>query len=148
MKGKVEALWIKRAHRGAMDPVFRVDAVENGGIEGDANFGRGRRQVTVIEKEVFDRITEQLPGVDPVMRRANVMVSGIRLRDARDEILFLGDAQLRLLGETRPCERMDEQLEGLTAALEPDWGGGAYGIVLTGGRIEVGDVARLAETAK
>ena len=46
--GRVEALWIKRAKRGPMDRVESFDLVEGKGIDTDANFGRGRRQVTVI----------------------------------------------------------------------------------------------------
>jgi len=145
VSGRVEALWIKRAHRGVMDPAPEVMIVAGKGIQSDANYGRARRQVTVIEKEVFDRIAADLPGADPAMRRANVMVSGVRLRDARGRVLTLGGVRIRLLGETRPCERMDEQLPGLIAALEPDWNGGAHGIVLDDGRIAVGAEASLDE---
>ena len=52
--GKLEAIWLKRAHGGPMDPVSEASIEANGGLVGDANFGRSNRQVTVIEKEVFD----------------------------------------------------------------------------------------------
>jgi MOSC domain-containing protein YiiM len=141
MSGRVEALWIKRALRGVMDPVDEVTMVENGGIENDANFGRSKRQVTVIEKEIFDAIAKDLPNVTPSMRRANVMVSGIELNKTRDQILTLGDVRILIHGRTRPCERMDAQLPGLTAALDPEWYGGAYGVVLNDGAIRLGDPA-------
>lgn len=141
--GRVEALWRKRAHRGVMDPAEEAGFVEGEGIEDDANRGRSKRQVTVIEKEVFDRIAEELPGVEPSMRRANVMVSGIRLRESRGKTLRLGDVRIRIFGETRPCERMDAQVPGLTAALAPGWHGGVYGEVLDDGTVRVGDEAAL-----
>ena len=145
MSGKVEALWMKRAHRGPMDPVDAVTLVEGKGIADDANFGRSKRQVTVIEKEVFDRIQDELPDVKPYMRRANVMVSGLTLEGTRDRILTLGGVRLRIHGETRPCERMDAQVQGLTAALDPNWNGGIYGVVLGDGEIRVGDEATIEE---
>ena len=144
MTGRVEALWIKRAHRGVMDPVDDVRFVENGGIDNDANFGRSKRQVTIIEKEVFDAIADTLPGVDPAMRRANVMISGVQLNETRDQILTLGNVRIHIHGRTRPCERMDEQLPGLTKALVPEWYGGAYGVVLNDGEIKIGDEASLS----
>lgn len=147
MSGRVEALWLKRAHRGPMDPVEAVTLVQGEGIERDANRGRSKRQVTVIEKEVFDRIAADLPGVEPYMRRANVMVSGVRLKETRGQVLKLGNVRLRIFGETRPCERMDAQVQGLTAALDPDWNGGVFGVVLGDGQIRVGDEADLARDA-
>jgi MOSC domain-containing protein YiiM len=72
------------------------------------------------------------------------MVSGIRLENTRNQVLHLGDVRIRLIGETRPCERMDAQVPGLTAALDPHWNGGAYGVVLDDGEVSVGDEARLA----
>ena len=46
---------------------------------------------------------------------------------------------IRIRGEVRPCERMDEAYRGLRDALAPMWGGGAWGEVLRGGSIAVGD---------
>lgn len=142
MSGRIEAIWIKRARRGPMDPVSSATLVKDRGIVGDANQG-GRRQVTVIEREVFDRIGETLPDAGPVMRRANLMVSGVRLQDTRDRVLTVGDVRIRIGGETRPCNLMDEQCAGLTAALDEGWGGGAYGVVLDDGEVRVGDPAAL-----
>jgi len=137
--GRIEALWLKRARRGPMDTVDHARLVREKGIENDANFGRGRRQVTIIEREIFERIRAELPDADPVMRRANVMVSGVRLKGTRDRVLRLGGVRLRVRGETRPCERMDAQCPALTDALDPDWNGGVYAVVLDDGEVAVGD---------
>jgi len=141
--GRIEAIWLKRAVRGPMDPVEEAVFVEDEGIQDDANRGRSKRQVTIIESETFERIGATLPDADPAMRRANVMVSGVRLEASRGRVLSLGDIRIRIGGETRPCERMDEQCPGLRAALSPEWGGGAYGVVLAGGTLRVGDGAAL-----
>lgn len=139
--GSVRALWIKRMKRGPMDPVDAVELEEGRGIRENANQG-GRRQVTLIEEEVFEELREAFDSsVEPVMRRANVMVRGIRLAGTRDRILRLGETRIEIRGETRPCNLMDETLDGLQDALAPDWRGGVYGQVLTGGTIRVGDEA-------
>lgn len=144
--GRVEALWIKRAKRGPMDPADQVTVEAGKGIEGNANQG-GWRQVTVIEAEVFDALAERLdPAVAGIMRRANVMVRGVRLADCRGRILHLGDCRIEMRGETVPCERMDEALPGLRAALKDGWGGGAFGRVLDDGEVKVGDPAWLADS--
>ncbi len=80
--------------------------------------------------------------VDPSARRANLMVSGVELADSRDRVLQVGQCRIRIRGETRPCERMDEACSGLREAMIPDWGGGAYGEVLDDARIQVGDSVR------
>jgi len=143
MSGKVEAIWTKRVRRGLMDTVNQATLVAGKGLVGDANFG-ATRQVTVIEKEVFDRIRSKLPDSAPTMRRANIMVSGIRLEDSRDQVLTLGDVKIRIRGEARPCELMDEQRPGLRDALDLHWGGGAHGSVTQGGELRVGDMATIA----
>jgi len=148
VSGRVEALWTKRAHNGPMDPTEELILIEGKGIGSDANFGRSKRQVSVIEKEVFESIMKDLPEVEPYMRRANVMVSGIRLENTSGQILTLGEVRIRLHGETRPCERMDAQVPGLTAALDPNWNGGAYGVVLNDGRLCVGDEASIGPDSR
>ncbi|HET9947804.1 MAG TPA: MOSC domain-containing protein [Longimicrobiales bacterium] len=147
MAGRVEAIWLKRSVGGVMDGVPEATAVAEGGLEGDASFGRSSRQVTIIEKETFDRVRARLPAAEPVMRRANVMVSGLPLAGSTGRVLVLGEARVLVRGETRPCERMDAQCPGLRAALGPEWGGGAHGLVLEGGAIRVGDAARLEPPA-
>jgi MOSC domain-containing protein YiiM len=139
--GKLEAIWIKRAHRGEMNAVTSAEARQGRGLVGNADFD-GERQVTVIEREVFDALPAQIKlSVDASARRANLMVSGIRLMNTRDRVLQVGSCSIRIRGETKPCHRMDEACPGLQAALEPDWGGGAWGDILNDSRIRVGDSA-------
>lgn len=140
MSGTIESIWVKRAHRGPMDRAERITLDPKEGVLGDAN--RGRRQVTIIEREVWDRLMQATGGAaDPSARRANVMVSRLPLQESRNRVLRLGGARIRILGETRPCERMDEAVPGLRAAMEADWGGGAFGEVIEGGDIAIGDPA-------
>jgi MOSC domain-containing protein YiiM len=145
-QGRLETIWIKRMKRGPMDPAETAATVADRGIVGNADQG-GKRQVTVIEREVFDRIRQTLPDARPFMRRANLMVSGIRLEESRRHILTVGGVRILLLGETRPCERMDEQCPGLRAALGERWGGGAYGTVLDDGEMRVGDTVSIEAPA-
>ena len=143
--GRLEAIWIKRAARGPMDPVAKATLVEGRGIVGNADQG-GWRQVTAIEKEVFDALRDELdPAPEPADRRANLMVSGVRLADTRDRHLRIGPCLIRIRGETRPCRRMDEACPGLRDALRPGWRGGVFGTVVRGGPLQVGDVVVLED---
>lgn len=137
--GTLEQLWVKRAKRGPMDPVREVQ-LDAEGIVGNADRG-GRRQVTIIEREVWERHMAALGGtLDPAARRANLMIGGCSLAGARGRVLRIGACRIAIAGETKPCERMDEALPGLRARMFPDWGGGAFGQVLDGGTIRAGDV--------
>ena len=143
MSGRLEAIWLKQERGGTMDAVAEVTAEVGGGLAGDANFGRTRRQVTLIEKEVFDALKDEFGSlVDPALRRANLMVSGVRLADTRDRKLRIGDCLLQVRGETRPCTLMEDQLTGLRDALDPGWRGGVFCTVLSDARIQVGDEVR------
>ena len=136
---RLERIWIKRATRGPMDERSTATLVSGRGLQDNADQG-GHRQVTIVSQERWAAATGPLGHeVDPVVRRANLLVSGIDLEATRDRILRVGSCRLRILGETRPCARMDEAFPGLRAALSPHWGGGAYGEVLDGGEISVGD---------
>ena len=145
--GRLEAIWIKRAHGGPMDPAPRAALRAGTGIEGNADQG-GRRQVTLLEREVWERLMSRLGGsLEPSARRANLLVSGVRLADSGERILKVGSCRLRVRGETKPCNLMEETLPGLRAALGDDWNGGAFGEVLDGGEIAVGDPVAWEEEA-
>ncbi len=141
--GRLEAIWIKPMRRRPMKPVTSATLIANRGVLGNAN-QNGRRQVTIISQERW-RVAQQQLGceVDPALRRANLMISGIDLVNTRGRLLRVGSALIDIWGETRPCRLMDEQLDGLQDALRADWGGGVFGVILEGGEVQVGDPVEL-----
>jgi MOSC domain-containing protein YiiM len=137
---KLHQIWIKRAHRGKMDGAERALLVAGRGIKGNANQG-GKRQVTLIHLERWQELMDQFgAALLTSARRANLVVEGLDLLDARGKTLCIGATRLLVHGETRPCERMDEALPGLQHAMRERWGGGAFAEVVHGGEISVGDI--------
>jgi MOSC domain-containing protein YiiM len=140
--GSLIKIWVKRAHRGSMDARDTGILIAGGGLEGSVD-QRGKRQVTVIEAERWAKMMTDLGAdLDPSARRANLLVEAIDLANSRGKILQIGPCRIRIYGETRPCERMDQALPGLRAAMSAPWNGGAYGEIIVGGAITVGDEAR------
>ncbi len=138
-KGRLEAIWVKRSHGGPMDEKRSARAVPGKGLAGCANNSK-TRQVTLIEREVWSALMNETSGdVAPAARRANLMVSGIPLANSRNRLLRVGSALLRIAGETKPCEVMEQAVPGLQAAMYPNWNGGAFAQVLEEGEIAVGD---------
>ena len=137
--GRLEAIWLKRSRGGPMDSVHEVVAVGGRGLKGGADFDQ-KRHVSLIEKEVFEGLEEELDAeVDPAKRRANFLVEGIQLRDTPGRTLIIGDLRIRIRGETKPCRIMDEAQEGLRTALESQWRGGVHGSVLNDAVVRIGD---------
>lgn len=136
--GRLERIWIKTAHGGPMEAADEAALESGAGIAGDAN--RGGRQVTLLSVEGWADVLQRLGAdVDPVRRRANLLLSGIDLEDSKGRILRVGSCRLKVRGETKPCQLMDRAHQGLREAMEPHWGGGAYADILEDGTIRTGD---------
>ena len=137
--GAVEAIYLRPGARVPVRSVPRAVARAGEGLEGD-HAGGGRRQVTILSLEACSELGANL---DPGVRRANVLVSGVDLRACLGRRLRLGTVEVEVFGETRPCELMDNDGRiGLDAALRKDWRGGVFGAVRTGGTLAVGDLVQ------
>src|SRR5262245_62997787 len=143
--GRLEAIWLKRMRLGPMDAVERAVLKAHQGLVVNTDQG-GRRQVTLLEHEVWQALMARVGAtLPPSTRRANLLLSGIRLVRSRQRILGIGVCRIRILGETKPCERMEEACPGLQQAMYPEWAGGAFAEVLDDSVIAVGDPVRWLE---
>ena len=125
--------------RGPMDFVEQATLESGTGLVGNTNQG-GRRQVTILEREVWAELMAEVAGtLPPSARRANLLIRALSLHRSLKRILRIGPCRIRILGETKPCERMEEACPGLQEAMSRAWAGGAFGEVLDDGEIVVGD---------
>lgn len=140
--GELKSIWIKPAKGEPMNAADAASLVTGKGIEGNYNQG-GKRQVTIIEQENWEKMMEEL-GADlcASTRRANFLVQDIGLEESAGQILQIGDIKIHIRGETVPCGQMDASYQGLRDAMVPEWRGGAYGEVLDDGEVKVGDAVR------
>ena len=148
MSGKLLAI--------ATHPVTRADLVETDSIEIKIGSGcdgdfRGKlrdRSVTILAKENWELACQEVGQEIPwTARRANLLVEGLQLSETTGSQISIGDVVLEVTGECDPCRRMDEIVDGLKAALQPDWRGGVCCRVLRSGDIAVGDQVQLSESA-
>lgn len=114
---------------------------QTSGVESDFRGKFTKRQVTLLSKQQWQHACNQLEVELPwTFRRANLLVEGIEFDQSMlGKRIYIGDVVLEITEETEPCERMDQQHEGLRAALTPDWRGGVCCTVINAGEIKLGD---------
>lgn len=129
-----------------VEALIGLDSGVSGDLRGRVPPGRStRRQVTILRREDWAAAEAELGAVLAwTVRRANLLVSGVHLlQRAGDHVCIGPDVRLEITGECDPCRRMDEQHQGLMAALMPGWRGGVTTRVIAGGRISIDDEVRI-----
>ncbi len=107
---------------------------------------RNHRQVTVLSSEVWLQVCAEMGIEMPwTTRRANLLIEGISLAHTTGKKIKIGSCILEITGELEPCNRMDEQFEGLTKTLTPDWRGGVTCRLLEEGIVHLNDKAELID---
>ena len=140
MTSRLVGIATRKAKRAPMETYVEAEITRESGVGSDFRGKPGKRQVTVLSNESWAAACSELNAEIPwTVRRANLLVEGLNLHESTGSMLVIGEVHLEVTGETDPCWRMDEQHEGLMAALTPDWRGGVLCRVLTGGTINVGD---------
>ncbi|MBB5713992.1 MOSC domain-containing protein YiiM [Sphingomonas aerophila] len=133
-----------------MEVLTEATVTVEAGITGDFRGavkpgGKGRRQVTLMERGDWDAAMRELGHSLPWQeRRVNLLVDHLDLPQVPGALIRVGaDVVLEVTVECDPCHRMDRIIPGLFAALMPDWRAGACTRVKQGGRIAVGDLIRI-----
>ncbi|HTP10404.1 MAG TPA: MOSC domain-containing protein [Anaerolineae bacterium] len=133
MSGTIIHLQLKTAEGAPMKPVASVSAITGYGLQGDANAGRSKRQILIIERELLDEF--QLPVGDV---RENITAQGIQLAGtAAGTRVRVGQALLEATLDCAPCQFIEDKRPGLRAAMEGKRG--TLFKVIEGGEINVGD---------
>lgn len=156
MNGRLRGIARHDRPRGPIETLDHVSVTRELGVRGDLRGAirpgkSGRRQISLIEAESWDAALADLKlSADQMLpwhvRRANLLVHGIRLPREAGKIIAIGKSlRIETTCECDPCSRMDQILPGLKLALMPDWRGGVLGRVLADGEIAIGDEVRIEE---
>jgi MOSC domain-containing protein YiiM len=138
--GRLIGIARRKQKRAEMEILEGAEISEKTGVARDFRGKPGKRQVTVISAEAWAAACEDLGQQVPwTTRRANLLVEDTRLPQRTGDVIEIGVVRLLVTMEVDPCSRMEEQYEGLRAALTPDWRGGVACTVLKGGSIRLGD---------
>jgi MOSC domain-containing protein YiiM len=133
LMGQVIHLQLKPAEGALMKSVQSVTAITGYGLKDDANAGRSKRQILIIERELLDEF--QLPVGDV---RENITVQGIQLAGmAAGTRIRIGSTLLEAALDCAPCQFIEDKRPGLRAAMEGKRG--TLFKVIAGGEIKVGD---------
>ena len=144
--GRLAGIARREEKRAVMETLESAEISEQSGVANDFRGKPGNRQVTVISAGAWAaacaELGEELPWTT---RRANLLVEDVELPRRAGDIIEIGAVRMRVTMEVDPCSRMDEQFEGLRAALKPEWRGGVACTVLQGGSVRLGDRVSVRE---
>jgi len=141
--GTIVAIAYRPTDGDVMRDLTECRVLEKRGLELE-NRKHGKREVTLLSKAAWAQTCRDVDAeLSWHLRRANFLVSGIDLAACIGGKIAIGEVEVWIHAETRPCGLMDEQHHGLKDALKPDFRGGVHGQVVVGGRVRVGDEVRV-----
>ena len=143
-RGKLVAIARRSESHAPMIEIPQTEITIEAGVVGDFRGKPGPRQVTVLSVDAWNATCEIVGNEIPwTVRRANLFVAGLSLANTAGSGLRIGDVVLKITVETDPCQRMEDQVDGLCEALTPQWRGGVCCQVICGGAVELGAVVVL-----
>ena len=148
--GKVIGVCVRPGKRVEPEERPSITATGSDGVVDDHGHGP-KRQITILSREAWDAATAVVDQADLnwTTRRANVLVEGLDLESLLlGGTLTLGEVTVEVLGETFPCDQMDDACAGLKSALLPETRGGVYGKIVQDGTIAVGAAATITAAGK
>jgi MOSC domain-containing protein YiiM len=155
MHGTLISIARRTGRRAPMATLETATIAVDIGLTGDPVGPRhSKRLVTVLSLEDWTTALAALNARDLIggitlewtERRANLLVSGLRLPRAKGAIIRIGAVELVVTGQTHPCARMDAVHPGLLKALGADWRGGVTCAVCVGGNVALGDPAHVVSS--
>ena len=138
-QGTIVNLHLAPPNRTLIQPVQQITAVSCEGLEGDRHCNeRNVRQVLLMDKETLDELE-----LEPGQIKENVTTIGLDLSQTQaGQVFFIGDeVTMEIVGECKPCDRMNAIRPGLREVLA--YRRGMLATVINGGPIKVGDSIRV-----
>jgi MOSC domain-containing protein YiiM len=138
---KIKAIAIRHKSREPMLSLDNARVTVANGILGDFRGAQPDRQITILSESAWRKTCESIDADLPwTTRRANLLLDGVEFGPADvGKKVRIGALELIITRQTDPCSRMDQQRQGLKAALTPDWRGGVCCNVVEPGEIQIGD---------
>ena len=137
----LKSIAIKTTSRAPMQTRDNAELTVENGIVDDFRGSQKGRQITVLSESAWKKTCDTLDAqLAWTTRRANLLIDGVEF-DADDvgKTMRIGEVELQIVRETKPCSLMDQLHQGLKIALIPDWRGGVCCDVIKPGLIQSGD---------
>lgn len=135
-----------------MRSLREADAMKGRGLVGDRyaqgmgfwQDARVSRDLTLIEAEILDSVSEILGPLEPGTTRRNLTTRGVRLEDLVGRTFWIGDVLARGTRVCSPCQHLVE-VARLPLLRPLARRGGLRADLLSSGQIRVGDTISVAE---
>lgn len=140
MKGKVHSINISKEKGTPKNSINFAYFKENLGILEDAHFGNGKKQVSLLPVESFEKIKGKILEIRPGVFAENITTKGLDFRDIKvGNYLKIGNEVVLRVSEigkkcTKPCSIM--KINGFCIMPKE----GVFAEVIKGGKINVNDL--------